>query len=272
MLLYRVLSALVGIPVFLFLVWYGGLPLLIFTIILVSLGILEINRLWDNMGIKLWLPGALASGALFTASAYFVNGARFGSVQLDGGFVLGFVIFLVLTINIFYLVKSYPAFTFTDFGANFFSSVYVGWLISHIYLLRELPSGFHYVLLVLAATWSTDTFAYFVGMNFGRHRLAPVLSPKKSIEGAVGGVAGSIIASVLVGYLSQHLPIINYVVVGLLAGTIGQVGDLAESALKRLAGVKDSGNIIPGHGGILDRFDSLLLTAPAVYYFLRVTM
>ncbi len=273
MLLYRVLSAFVGIPVFLYLVWYGGLPLLISILIITFLGILEINRLWDKMGIKMWLPGALVSSALFVTSAYFVeDGVKYSFAQLESGIVLGLAIFLSLIMNIFYLVKVYPSFTFTDLSATFFSSIYVGWLMSHIYLLSQTSSGFHFVLLVLAATWSTDTCAYFVGTNFGRHRLAPVLSPKKSVEGAVGGVAGSVIASVLVGYLSQHMPIINYVVVGLLAGTIGQIGDLAESALKRLAGVKDSGNVIPGHGGILDRFDSLILTAPVVYYFLRVTL
>lgn len=268
MLLYRVLSALIGIPVLLYLVWYGGLPLLLFILIIVFLGILEINSLWNKMGIKLWLPGALVSGALLVASAYFSKGITYNFAQLDGGGVLGLVVFLVIILNVFYLVKSYPDFTFTDFSATFFSSVYVGWLMSHLFSLSQITDGFHFVLLVLAATWSTDTCAYFVGINFGRHRLAPVLSPKKSIEGAVGGVFGSVIASVLVGYLSQHMPIINYVVVGILAGTIGQVGDLAESALKRLAGVKDSGKIIPGHGGILDRFDSLLLTAPVVYYYL----
>lgn len=270
MLLYRVLSAIVGIPVLLYLVWYGGMPLLTLISIIAGLGIWEINRLWNKMNVGMWLPGALASGILMVISSYLENGISLGTVHLNGGFLLGAVVFFALIINIFYLVKSYPKFTFTDMAVTVFSSLYVGWLIAHLLYLRQLSSGFHFVVLVLAATWSTDTFAYFVGMNFGKRKLAPVLSPNKSVEGAVGGVLGSVIASILIGYLNPQMPISGYAIVGTLIGTIGQIGDLAESALKRMAGVKDSGNIIPGHGGILDRFDSLLLTAPVAYYFIKV--
>lgn len=270
MLLYRVLSAIVGIPVLLYLFWYGGIPLLVFISIIAGLGMLEINRLWNKMNVGMWLPGALISGILMVVSSYLGNGISVNTVQLSGEFLLGAVVFFALIINIFYLVKAYPSFTFTDMAVTVFSSLYVSWLISHLLYLRQLSSGFHFVLLVLAATWSTDTFAYFVGMNFGKRKLAPVLSPNKSIEGAVGGIFGSLFASILIGYLNPQMPISGYAVVGILIGTIGQIGDLAESALKRMAGVKDSGNIIPGHGGILDRFDSLLLTAPVAYYVIRV--
>lgn len=244
--------------------------MLLFILIIAGLGIWEINRLWDKMNVEMWFSGALVSGILMVISSYLANGTSIGAVQLNGGFLIGVAVFFALIINIFYLVKTYPSFTFTDMAVTVFSSLYVGWLIAHLLYLRQLPSGFHFVVLVLVSTWSTDTFAYFVGMNFGKRKLAPVLSPNKSVEGAVGGVVGSVFASILIGYLNPQMPITGYAVVGILIGTIGQIGDLAESALKRMAGVKDSGNIIPGHGGILDRFDSLLLTAPVAYYFIKV--
>lgn len=259
MLLYRVLSAIVGIPVFLAIFWYGRWPLLLAVSILVIAGILELQRFWEKLNIKSWLPGMILGGILFLIPAY-----------LDSGRFTGLIFTFVFLLNLFYLVVKYPGYSFTDAAANFGGAVYVGWLLSHLVFIRQLPDGFHYVILLLAATWSTDTAAYFVGMNLGRHKLAPTLSPKKTIEGAAGGAAGSILAALLVGLLAPQMALYHYILIGLLVGLIGLVGDLAESALKRMAGLKDSGAVIPGHGGVLDRFDSMLFTGPAVYYYLRL--
>lgn len=272
MLLYRVISAIIGIPVFLYLVWYGGIPLLTAVLVVVTLGILETKRLWNGMGVNIWLPGTLTAGLLLVIASYFSQGFTAGTVHLDGFVVLGAVVFFSLLVQTGYLIYRYPSFDFIGVAASVFTSLYVGWLLSFLFSLRQLSSGFHFVLLVLVATWSTDTFAYFIGTRFGRHKLAPVLSPKKSVEGAVGGVFGSILVSLVIGYLSPHMALYKYMISGLLTGTIGQAGDLAESAFKRLAGVKDSGNIIPGHGGILDRFDSLLLNLPVIYFFLMLSL
>lgn len=238
--------------------------------IITALGIWEMNRLWDKMGVRTWQLGCISVGALYVFSAQWVNGLSLGVIKFAPDFNLSFILFLSIVMSITYMVAKYPAFTFIDISVTVLTPLYTGWLLAHLVSLRELPQGFHFVLLVLVATWSTDTFAYFVGITIGKHRLAPVLSPKKSVEGSIGGVIGSVVASVIIGYLDSHMPITNYIIIGLLVGIVGQVGDLAESALKRMAGVKDAGRFIPGHGGILDRFDSMFLTAPIVYYYLRI--
>jgi phosphatidate cytidylyltransferase len=126
-------------------------------------------------------------------------------------------------------------------------------------------------MMLYAATcvWATDTFAYFVGRTVGRTPLAPTLSPGKTVEGALGGLAGAVIVGLCFG-LWIHLPWVHSLVVGGIAGLAGQIGDLFESALKREAGIKDFGRIMPGHGGMLDRVDSLLFVIPLVYLYLRL--
>ncbi len=259
MLLYRVLSALVGIPVILLGIWYGKLPLSVIILIISLVGILEMSRLWHKMGVDVWTPGALFGGVVFVVSAY-----------LGSGRWLGLALFLTLAVCVVHLIRTYPSFSAGSLAATVFTPLYTGWLLTHLINIRQFPYGFHFVLLVLAATWSTDTFAYFVGINLGRRKLAPVLSPNKSVEGSIGGVAGSIIVSAVIGRFGGHMPLVHYIVIGVLVGIVGQAGDLLESALKRIAGVKDSGRLIPGHGGALDRFDSLFLTAPVVYYYLSM--
>jgi len=253
------MSALVGVPVILYLIWYGGLPLSVAVYIVALLGIFEMYRLFGKTGATVWMPGAVLGGTLFVAAAH-----------IDSTGFQGAAFFITIAACLIYLISVYPSFRYSDLTATLFTSLYAGWLLSHLISLRNLPDGFHYVLLVLIATWMTDTMAYFAGINLGRHRLAPALSPKKSVEGALGGVAGSILAALAVGIIKPEASIAHYAVIGLLVGIVGQAGDLAQSALKRMAGVKDSGSVIPGHGGILDRFDSLLVTAPAVYYYLTL--
>lgn len=238
-------------------------------LVIAMIGIMEMTNLWHKIGIKVWLPSVYATGALYVLSAYLMKGAANASLFGQESAGLGAVMFFSVVITIFYLVKKYPAFNMGDLAATIVTPIYAGWLLAQLLVLRQLPEGFHFVVLVVIATWSTDTFAYFVGMNFGKRKLAPVLSPKKSIEGSIGGLAGSVLTSILVGVFYPQMSIYHYAIIGILVGTIGQIGDLAESALKRLAGVKDSGKLIPGHGGVLDRVDSLLLTGPVVYYYLR---
>ena len=125
------------------------------------------------------------------------------------------------------------------------------------------------MLFVAVCVWATDTFAYFVGRGCGKHKLSPILSPAKTVEGAIGGLLGAVGVGIIFG-LWIHLPIFRAVGVGLIAGIVGQIGDLFESALKRELGIKDFGSVMPGHGGALDRFDSLLFVAPFAYLFLNL--
>lgn len=146
--------------------------------------------------------------------------------------------------------------------------LYVPLLFGHLLLLRGMPHGIQWIFLLLVIVMAGDTGAYYVGSSFGRRKLYPVVSPNKSLEGALGGLAGSIAgAGIARATFFPELTMADAVVTALLLGTLGQLGDLFESLLKRSFGVKDSGAIVPGHGGILDRLDSILFAAPAAFYY-----
>ncbi len=141
-------------------------------------------------------------------------------------------------------------------------------LLAHAGLLRKLPHGQGWVFLVLLIVMVSDSMAYFAGITLGRHRLYEAISPKKSIEGAVGGLGGGVLGALVAkSWLLPQLQAADVILLGLGVGAFSQIGDLVESMLKRSFGVKDSGAIIPGHGGLLDRLDSLLFAFPATYYY-----
>ncbi len=171
-------------------------------------------------------------------------------------------------------VLKYPEYKSHQLIGSVFSFIYAPMMLSFIYLLRMFPTGKYLAWLPFIA-WICDTFAYFTGVAFGKHKLCPILSPKKTIEGAVGGVVGSVLAGVLFGYvyatyadpgMDVKKAIISFAVITLVAGIISQIGDLIASGIKREHGIKDYGNLIPGHGGIMDRFDSVIFITPAIYF------
>ncbi len=174
-----------------------------------------------------------------------------------------------------YTVVAHKTNTALDGMTTFFGFFYVCFLISHVYLIREFTYGRELIWLAFISAFGCDTGAYFVGVTFGKHKLIPELSPKKTIEGSLGGIATATIISLIYGMMVNYFIVFEGVNILLLCGLTGffgsflaQIGDLSASAMKRLSGIKDFGNIIPGHGGILDRFDSVLLTAPVLYYLM----
>ena len=169
-------------------------------------------------------------------------------------------------------VLTFPAHQAGQVMTAFFSFFFGPVLFSFLWLTRELPGGIYMVWLIFISSWICDTCAYLSGMAFGRHKLTPVLSPKKSVEGAVGGVLGSALVGALFGHLllngifeDQEMALICAVLCA-AGAVISQIGDLAASGIKRDHGIKDYGRLIPGHGGVMDRFDSVLFTAPIIYY------
>lgn len=155
-----------------------------------------------------------------------------------------------------------------ELGYLFVGVFYVALLISHLVLLRGLNEGALWVLLLFVITWSGDTSAYFAGRSFGRRKFFEAVSPKKSVEGFLGGLLGGIGASIIFkGLFFQEITLADCIIVGFVIGVLGPLGDLCESLFKRSCQVKDSGVLIPGHGGILDRIDSILFSAPFIYYF-----
>ena len=146
--------------------------------------------------------------------------------------------------------------------------LYVPFLLMHLVLLRQTQFGIQWLLVVMLIVMTNDSAAYYTGSAFGKHRLYPLVSPKKSIEGAVGGLIGSLGGTLVAKFtFFPQLTFSDAVVTAIVVGMFGQAGDLFESLLKRSFGVKDSGTIIPGHGGVLDRLDSILFAAPITYYY-----
>ncbi len=169
----------------------------------------------------------------------------------------------------------YPNRWFADVALTLFGLIYISMFLSSIYLIRSAPSGQFYVWYIIAAAWGSDTFAYFTGMSFGRHQLAPKLSPKKTVEGAVGGVIFGVVLCFIYGMIITNsvqvdrAPMLKLsLVIGLVGSISAQIGDLFASSIKRVMGIKDFSSLIPGHGGILDRFDSVIVTAPVVLLLL----
>lgn len=262
----RVLSALIGIPVLIFLMYTGGIPLLIFVIILASLALFELHRLLEKMNLQIHLMLLYGSGLIFPIIAFLAPAENRESLLFVG-------LILYLLIHLVLLVLFFPKYGLSDLGASYLGSCYISVLFSFLILIRKIePYGFQILLLIFILTWACDIGAYFIGTRFGHRRFCPAVSPHKTVEGAVGGLASSLVVAYLF-YL--FFPILSVKVILLLAFTIGlvvQLGDLVESAIKRMASVKDSGSIIPGHGGILDRFDSILFSAPVAYFFIKLIM
>ncbi len=251
----RVLSALIGVPILIAAVWYGGVVLLAVTAALMLLGVREMSSMFSRMDLHVPLILVIPGCLFLTVAAY----------QYKVGYPAEASILLL----IFYLVAmlvAYPRLSPLDAVASYFSTIYVGLLV-FIYLLSTLPNGWIWLIIMLFCTWSNDTGAYLVGRRWGRRRLAPELSPGKTVEGAMGGLLACLLAAWVVALFYTQLPLGLLLLLGLIIGMAAQVGDLVESAIKRQTGVKDSGRLIPGHGGILDRFDSMLFTAPLVYYY-----
>ncbi len=186
-------------------------------------------------------------------------------------FSLMFAFFLIMTVY----VLLFPKFKSAQAIACFFSFVYAPVNISFIYLLRERPLGIYFAWIPFIA-WVCDTCAYFTGRALGKHKMAPVLSPKKTVEGAVGGVIGAMAVGAVFGYLlyknETHDPsvIVMLLVITFVGSLISMVGDLLASGIKREHDIKDYGSLIPGHGGIMDRFDSVIFVTPCIYFLAAV--
>lgn len=175
------------------------------------------------------------------------------------------------------LVFKYGKFKIEDAGFTLFTIFYVVFMFSFLPLIRNIDKGFYLIWIVFIGAWCTDTFAYLVGVSIGKHKMLPRVSPKKSYEGFFGGIIGCIIATTIYGYFLitkniVSISIIYFVIIGFLNGILSQIGDWIASAIKRYVNIKDYGKIMPGHGGVLDRFDSILFISPFVYLFLTMVI
>lgn len=241
----------------------SGSWILFFTLLAVSLiGMRELYKVMkvsDEHVTVLELVGYLG------AVLYYI------AMKADFGNYGTMAIIISMILILFVYVFGYPKYHAEQVMAAFFGVVYVAVMLSFIYLTRSLPDGKFLVWLIFLCSWGCDTCAYCVGMLIGKHKMAPVLSPKKSIEGAVGGVAGAALFGVIYAAATQG-KMAEYALICAVGALISMVGDLAASAIKRNQNIKDYGKLIPGHGGILDRFDSVIITAPVIYYLAKIIL
>ena len=256
----RLLSGILLVIIALATIITGG-DVLFATLLMISfIGMTEIYKVLEISGTLLGIAGYVAAVAY-----YFL--LRLGRADLITMLAIAFLI-LVMVIYVF----SYPKYRSEQIMLAFFGLFYVAFMLSYVYQIRMLPQGAFLVWLVFLCSWGCDTCAYCVGMLIGKHKMAPKLSPKKSIEGAVGGVLGAALLGALYAFAINRLAsgadanVLQYAIICAAGAIISQVGDLAASAIKRNHEIKDYGNLIPGHGGILDRFDSVIFTAPIIYY------
>ncbi|MBQ9122999.1 MAG: phosphatidate cytidylyltransferase [Lachnospiraceae bacterium] len=219
--------------------------------------------------------GALTEGKWNGLTAVGSAGilAYYGAVYFldDASFQL-MVIMGVALFSMFVYVGKFPKYSCQQVVASFFSFVYAPVMFAFMYLTRETEYGLYLVWLILICSWGCDTCAYVVGMLIGKHKIFPVLSPKKSLEGCIGGVVGAMIIGAIYSHFLVNQVVQNQnvtwviVLISGVGAVMSQVGDLAASAIKRQQGIKDYGKLIPGHGGIMDRFDSVIVTAPMIYF------
>ncbi|URZ06638.1 phosphatidate cytidylyltransferase [Clostridium felsineum] len=260
----RYLGAVFLAPLLIFL-FLGGIWLKLFVFALSMIGLYEYYKVSKEANIK---PISLVGYLLCIAYYVLIN------YKLDYKFVLFIIvmgIFLMLCIPTLNTKYNY-----IDISVTILGFIYVAVFFSFIVLTDDLKHGNYFIWIIFIASWVCDTAAYYAGRFLGKTKLCPKVSPKKTIEGSIGGVLGSIIGCTVYGFvISKYgisLNLYHYIIIGLLCGVFSQFGDLAASSIKRHAKVKDYSNLIPGHGGILDRFDSILFTSVIVYYYLSFVM
>ncbi len=266
----RLLSGIVLVLIELVTLYFSKLPLAAFLLFISLVGYLEITKTMqirkENERINaLEIVGILGVLAYYLV-LYFTG---FNSYLL----LVGVATFLII---MFVYVFGFPKFHATKVATAIFSFAYAPVFLSFIYATRELEFGIYIVWLILICSWGCDTCAYCVGVLFGKHKMAPVLSPKKSVEGAVGGVVGAALIGALYGmFVNTKVDtgvnfIVVFAVISAVGALISMVGDLAASAIKRNFDVKDYGKLIPGHGGVMDRFDSVIFAAPVIYFLAKM--
>ena len=255
----RLISGIILVIMAILLLTAGGSVLLIG---LAAVAVIGMGELYQVSGIRLSLIGI--AGYFLAAAWYSLLWAEASEEMLLFLIIAAFVIFMGI------YVFTFPQYKADQVMTAFFGLVYVGVLLSYIYRIRLFDEGY-LVWLVFLASWGCDTCAYCVGMLLGKHKMAPKLSPKKSVEGGIGGILGAGLLGLLFGFVFQGAlplkdPAVGCMIICVIGAVISQIGDLAASAIKRDHGIKDYGKLIPGHGGILDRFDSVIFVAPAIYY------
>lgn len=270
----RLISGIVLVIILAVSLILGGNILWSLTLFISLVGLVELNRVLKNQKNILGILSYILS-IVFYICLLLGENELCDIVAENNYFEIIALMYLILLMAVY--VFTFPKYKAYDIWLSFFGFFYVSVMLSFIYKIRMVEEyGQYLVWLVFICSWVCDTSAYCVGILLGKHKLAPKLSPKKSIEGSIGGVAGSALVGAVYGYILRNViltdisPILLFAFIGAVGAVISQIGDLAASAIKRNYEIKDYGKLIPGHGGILDRFDSVIFTAPVIYFLFVV--
>ncbi|MBQ2678722.1 MAG: phosphatidate cytidylyltransferase [Firmicutes bacterium] len=265
----RLIASAVGLPLVIVCVAFGGYALKALILAISLIGMYEFYNAVSKKNKAIHFIGYIFAIFFVIYSGTIVNTVNYLNV-----FISVFIVVLLIYSVIFHKTN-----TVNDTMMTFFGFFYVCFIITHIDLIRNFNYGKYFVWLIFICAWGSDSGAYLVGTKYGRTKLIPSLSPKKTVEGSIGGIAATVVISLIYGLIIYKFfdfgtlrGIYIYPIIGLVGSILAQIGDLAASSIKRNMGIKDYGNLIPGHGGVLDRFDSILLTAPAVYYVMLLML
>ena len=259
----RLRSSIILMAVTILMMVLGGLPLFLAVGAISIIGLFELYRVVGFEKTGLAICGYVLA-ALYEVLVWFGLAGDY-----MGQYAMGTLIVLLAV-----YVLTFPKYDAPKVVTAFFGIFYVVVTLSCIYLIRCLEGGQYLVWLVFICAWGCDTLAYCTGMLIGKHKMTPELSPKKTVEGGIGGVVGAALLGAVFALIFRDKltvfedPVLSLAVMGAAGGLISMIGDLAASAFKRNYGIKDYGTLIPGHGGIMDRFDSIIVTAPIVYYLI----
>jgi len=268
MLFPRLMTAIIGLPLLVAAIYFGSLPFFFLILAIVFLGLREFYFLAEENGYPTFRWLGVLAGILIVVSV-FLNGTAFAQVT-ENQSTAALLSLVIIALAVRSIWRGPTETLLSEWGVTFFGIFYVAWSLAHLLLLRDLrPQGQGATFLLFVLIWAEDIAAYIVGTRWGRHPIAAQISPKKTWEGTIAGLVAAlgVAAAFQATLLRQQLRLSEALVLGLVMGILAFISDLSESLVKRSAGVKDSSPLLPGHGGILDRFDSFFLTAPFFYYY-----
>ena len=260
----RIISAIIGL-LLLALVMFSGEAVFVGAVSVLSfVAVYEILKTYGHEKNKLFLTMGLLTSIVFAIRLYFI----------PYKYVLLFVL-LVIVSYVFYMLLNHENFSSKDLFTMLSSTLAIPFVFSTLGYIRIGDNGEFLVWMPLLSAWLTDTFAYFGGFFFGKHKLCPKISPKKTVEGAISGTIGAVAGYIVYAILLKNIWgydvfILNFAIIAFVTSILSQMGDLLASSVKRENNIKDFGNIMPGHGGVLDRFDSLLFTSPCIFICLKI--
>ena len=259
----RTAIIIIGILLAFLTIFWEGFPFFIIIIIIALLGLKELYSIAHKQGYKpSYLLGSLLILYFIVITVYDIRCLKYYIENI-------IVTFFIMLFLVFQLFKKDYTKVLAEISITIFGSIYLGYLLSFALKIKDLPNGNFYLVSLLIITWANDSGAYLIGTKFGKNKIFPKVSPKKTVEGSIGGI----IFSIAVTFALKNWLKLNFnelLSLGLLMSVMAQSGDLFESVLKRGSGIKDSGSLIPGHGGILDSFDSLIFSAPIFYYYIII--